>query len=1002
LKAFGPFLLDTVNHCLWRSNQRVPLAPKSFDVLRYLIDHSGRLVTQNELLEALWPDTYVNPEGIRKYILEIRKVLGDRSKPAVFVETLPKRGYQFIAAITETRDAARTEAAAQLPGNIVGRQAGLKELYAYLEAASGAQRQVVFVTGEAGIGKTTLLDAFQQQALRRPDIRVARGQCIEGFGGLEAYYPMLEALGSLLQAAHDDSLVQVFAERAPTWLVQFPALIKPALRESLQREILGSTRARMVRELCEVLETMTARSPLIVILEDMHWVDTSTLDLISAFARRRGPARVLLIGTYRPVDVVLSQSPLKALKQDLVVRDLCHEITIERLEESDVAEYLAKEFPDSRLPSGLATMIHRNSGGNALFMAAIVRDIVKRGLIVQSQGSWTLTRPLEDVYPGIPETLQQMLEIQFEQLTVEDQRILESCSVAGERFSAWAVAAMLEASPESVEETCDKLVQRQQFVRFLGVHPAPHGADSPFYEFGHSLYRQALYRRLSNVNRPKLHRRLGERLWTLCVRGKPELAGEVALHFEKGGNYEQATRCLTLAAENAVRRFAYRDSIQVLQHALELAPLLPAGRRVELEAHIFQCIGDSHYSLGAMSEAASAYETSAARAADGGLGFAQIEALSRLAFPVWGSDPDRASRICDETIAVARAHADPLVLAHTQLAAACFRLLYESGDPEEAEACASARQAIRLLGGSGPDHVYYACVRAVEGHYEEALRQAEAVMIATTNPAGRLLAQGARMIGLIGLGRLGEVLRMVRSGRELAEKNGEDPWLFILRESWLRGICFDFEGVFQLNNVILRNDPEQHAMQPRTIALLASGYTKVFQGRCQESLPYFAKVRDPQQTPKFFLHWLWRLYADLGTAEAFLFSRDVANASLAADAFLRSALSTVARDMQAHAWDVKSRAASAGRDLDSALECISHALALLDQFEIPLAGWQVHRTAGKLYAELGDSVKAAEHRACAQEIVMRLADSFEPEEPLRASFLGAPGIRRLFECSVSA
>ena len=203
----------------------------------------------------------------------------------------------------------------------------------------------------------------------------------------------------------------------------------------------------MVREICEALESIAAQTPLLVILEDLHWADPSTLDLISAFARRRDPAKVLLLGTYRPVDVVLSQGPLKALKQDLLVRHLCHEIAMERLEESDVADYLAKSFSVESLPAGLANLIHRNSGGNPLFMVAIVQDMGNKGLIAVERGTLILTAPLEEVYPGIPETLQQMLEIQLEQLSPEDLRILQSGCIAGERFSVWAAAAMLDASP---------------------------------------------------------------------------------------------------------------------------------------------------------------------------------------------------------------------------------------------------------------------------------------------------------------------------------------------------------------------------------------------------------------------------------------------------------------------------------------------------------------------------------------------------------------------------
>ena len=439
MKAFGSFRLDLVNHCLWRGKDRAALTPKAFDVLRYLVEHADRLVTQDELLQALWPETYVNPEGIRKYILEIRKVLGDRSGEPGFIETFPKRGYQFVAAVTDDRAVARADTAANLSGKIVGRQDGLARLDDCLQVGLGGQRQVVFVTGEAGIGKTTVLDAFQDQAANYPDLRIARGQCIEGFGGMEAYYPMLEAVGSLLRGAEDTSFIETIANRAPTWLIQFPGLLKPERRESLQREILGSTRERMVREICEAFESIAAQTPLLVILEDLHWADPSTLDLISAFARRRDPAKVVLVGTYRPVDVVLSHAPLKALKQDLLVRHLCHEIAVERLEESDVADYLAKSFSVESLPAGLANLIHRNSGGNPLFMVAIVQDMGNKGLIAIERGTLNLTAPLEEVYPGIPETLQQMLEIQLEQLSPEDLRILQSGCIAGERFSVWAV-----------------------------------------------------------------------------------------------------------------------------------------------------------------------------------------------------------------------------------------------------------------------------------------------------------------------------------------------------------------------------------------------------------------------------------------------------------------------------------------------------------------------------------------------------------------------------------
>ena len=283
MKAFGPFRLDTAEECLWRDDARITLPPKVFAVLRHLVGHPGRLVTQVELLEAIWPDTYVQPEILRKYILELRKVLGDDPKSPRYIETLPKRGYRFMAPVEEVRLAL---APAGMPGP-VGRDHELASLDGHLRKALQGQRRLVLVTGEAGVGKSTLLDAFEQRLAGHEGMRIARGQCVEGFGGKEAYYPILDAFGQLIRGPGAEGTIQILASQAPTWLIQFPSLLKAEQRAALQREILGATRERMVREICEALELLTATDPLALVLEDLHWADPSTLDLISAVARRR-------------------------------------------------------------------------------------------------------------------------------------------------------------------------------------------------------------------------------------------------------------------------------------------------------------------------------------------------------------------------------------------------------------------------------------------------------------------------------------------------------------------------------------------------------------------------------------------------------------------------------------------------------------------------------------------------------------------------------------------
>src|SRR5215475_7667358 len=153
MKVFQSFRLDPANQCLWRGGHRVPLTPKAFDVLRYLVEHTERLVTQDELLGALWPETYVNPEVIKKYVLGIRKALGDRYEKPKFIETFPRRGYQFVAPVTEGNSAGSSDARVHAAQNIVGRAGSMAQLDGYLSHALKGQRQIIFVTGEAGVGK---------------------------------------------------------------------------------------------------------------------------------------------------------------------------------------------------------------------------------------------------------------------------------------------------------------------------------------------------------------------------------------------------------------------------------------------------------------------------------------------------------------------------------------------------------------------------------------------------------------------------------------------------------------------------------------------------------------------------------------------------------------------------------------------------------------------------------------------------------------------------------
>ena len=197
MKRFDRFILDVANHGLWREHTRISLMPKPFAVLAYLVEHAGRLVRQDELLKAVWPDAYVQPDVLRKHVKQVREALGDRAEGSLYVQTVPKCGYRFIAPVVADGDRPSVLVDRAAAASPVGRGFALAALEERLAKALAGERQIVFVAGEPGIGKTTVVETFAHTAPSAQPMRVARGQAVEGFGGKEPYYPLLEALSRL-------------------------------------------------------------------------------------------------------------------------------------------------------------------------------------------------------------------------------------------------------------------------------------------------------------------------------------------------------------------------------------------------------------------------------------------------------------------------------------------------------------------------------------------------------------------------------------------------------------------------------------------------------------------------------------------------------------------------------------------------------------------------------------------------------------------------------------
>jgi len=577
MKRFASFWLDTANECLWQNGVQITLPPKPFAVLRYLVENPGRLITHNELLDALWPETYVQPQVLRTYMLDLRKILGDDRDQPRFIQTLPKRGYCFVASTVdrtgmEHRAVPATASPASKPFEIVGREEELARLRTLVESLATGQRQVVFVTGEAGIGKTALLDAFCRQAGSWLPVKVAHGQCIEGLGVKEEYYPLMVALGQLCSEPDGEKACRILARMAPAWL----AILRRDPTEG------ATAHERTLGDICAAVEELAAETPLILLFEDLQWADLPTLQLISTLARRRAQARLMILATCTPQDTA-TDHPLRVLKQDLRMRRLCQEIALTPMSRAAVGELLCRELKQEVLPPGLAGFVHRQSEGNPLFAIAILEHLIGQRLLMREGTAdaplWKLAGLSLELEAGVPDGLAKMIELEVERLSPHEQCLLEAGSLMNFAFPAWAVAAALQMDLAEVEEACDRLARRLHFLERAGQDELPDGTHSAFYVFAHGLYREVLYNRQGTARRSSRHLRIAERLGVLFAGRKSAVAREMAMHYEAAHDWQRAVRALRAAAQQAVERKAHAEAGELLDRALRLAENLQENER---------------------------------------------------------------------------------------------------------------------------------------------------------------------------------------------------------------------------------------------------------------------------------------------------------------------------------------------------------------------------------------------------------------------------------------
>lgn len=461
----------------------------------------------------------------------------------------------------------------------VGRESERAQLRDAFEAARARGGLLVGVAGEPGLGKTTLVDEFLGELSARADApTVARGRCSERLAGTDAYLPILEALDGLLHGDDRDGFVSMLRSIAPTWYAQVvPLASDDSSAARLLADVKNASQERLKREFTALVTALARRRPLVLFLDDIHWADVSTIDLLAYAAGRFDAVRALIVATYRPSDLALARHPFAALKLDLEGRGLAREIALAFLSRDDVVQYLALQCPGHRFPAELAGLVHARTEGNALFIVDLVRYLRDRGVLVETDGAWTMRQALAEVERELPASVRSVIQRKLDRLPDDDRRLLGAASVQGPDFDSAIVAQALGREATEAEERLDQLERLHGLVRHTGEHALPDGTINVRYRFVHVLYQNALHEALAPSRRASLSGAVAEALLRHAAGRTADIASTLALLFEAARDGDQAVRFFALAAEHAAALSASHEVVALARRGLALLEKLPAS-----------------------------------------------------------------------------------------------------------------------------------------------------------------------------------------------------------------------------------------------------------------------------------------------------------------------------------------------------------------------------------------------------------------------------------------
>jgi hypothetical protein len=541
------------------------------------------------LLDALWPDIHVTEANLTFHVGQLRKALGNWGDE--WIKTVPKHGYRFIAPVHSGSVSEPLQTAGVASSSVGAQHVGRVEERAALTRAIDLARsggKLVLVSGEPGVGKTTLIE----DCLNEPHIRdcwlIGRGRCVELVGITEPYLPFIEALESL-RATTDSGLVsELMSEHAPTWHARM--LPAPASK----RTIVAESRDRMHREMASFLQALSARRPVFLFLDDLHWSDPSTVDSLSFLSTRIAAMRVVIGGAYRPADMHVSGHPFGRAYPSLLSTGSCEEIAVAPLTTEDVSVLVDAAFPENPHRAELAGFAYSRSEGNPLFLIELLKHVPDGRLPAYESPEW-----LPDGAPPVrsdhlPKSLRGMIQRTMHQVSEKDMQLLIVAAVQGHGFDSALLARVLELDPAETERRLQHLDHAHALVRLHGEALLSDGSVNLRDRFTHVLYRDFLFGSLTPTERMRWSASVALALDGLWPQRKGQIANRIGYLWEGAREWERAATAYLDAARHAMAVFGTPEGMALARRGLAMLPFLnDDDRRAELELPLRIVLGNA-------------------------------------------------------------------------------------------------------------------------------------------------------------------------------------------------------------------------------------------------------------------------------------------------------------------------------------------------------------------------------------------------------------------------